>query len=88
MSTSRLVVSVYDSAVGAYAPPIIVPSRGVAVRSFSDEVNRKGESNTLNAHPSDFELRALAMFDEESGRFVLIDPIETICRGKDVHQEG
>lgn len=86
MNYRKIFVSVYDSAVGAYASPILVPSRGVAVRSFTDEVNRKAEGNTLYNHPSDFELRLLAEFDESAGVFYSPpDGIETICRGKDVH---
>lgn len=85
MNYRKLFVAVFDSAVGAYAPPILVPSRGVAVRSFTDEVNRKDTNNTLFNHPSDFELRALAEFDEATAVFYPFpDGPETICRGKDV----
>lgn len=76
-------VSVFDSALGAYAPPVLVPSKGIAVRSFSDEVNRKDAQNTLNQHPEDFELRLLATFDEQNGIFHA-EGIETLARGKDV----
>lgn len=84
MSYRKIVVSVFDSAVGAYAPPIVVPSRGVAVRSFTDEVNRKDAGNALHNHADDFELRYLADFDESSGQFFAPEAIQTICRGKDV----
>lgn len=83
----RFFVSVFDSALGAYAPPVLVPSKGIAVRSFSDEVNRKDPNNALNAHPEDFELRLLALFDEVAGVFhASPEGIETLARGKDVHR--
>lgn len=64
-----VVVAVHDSAVQAFNRPFYVPSVGVAMRSFSDEVNRKAEGNTMNEHPSDFTLHMLGVFDEDSGIF-------------------
>jgi len=78
-----VVVSVFDSAVQAYSRPMFVPSRAYAVRSFTDEVNRREPNNALNAHPEDYELRMLATFDEESGIFTAAGG-ECIVRGKDV----
>lgn len=85
----KLMVAVYDSALQAYATPIVVPSRGVAVRSFSDEVNRNAENNPLYAHPTDFELRILAEWDEETGIFYALADggPATIARGADVHRK-
>lgn len=80
------VVAVYDSAVGAYASPIVVVSRGVAVRSFTDEVNRADPQNQLHNHPEDFEMRLLAYFDEDTGVFYNTESgvAEPLCRAKDV----
>lgn len=78
-------VSVFDSAVQAYAPPVLVPSTGIAVRSFTDEVNRNDANNALFRHPDDFELRLLALFDENTGIFEAPgEGIQTLARGKDV----
>lgn len=85
------VVAVFDSAIQAYAPPIIVQARGAAVRSFVDEVNRKDANgnNPLNSHASDFELRILAMFDENTGIYhALPEGPEVLARGKDVLQSS
>jgi len=86
----RIVVAVWDSAMQAYANPIHVPGRGVAVRSFGDEVNRAEAQNALYAHPEDYELRVLAEFDEETG--VFHDPPEgvgaVLLRGKDAIRKG
>lgn len=87
MSAFKCVVAVFDSAVQAYAPPIFVPARGLAVRSFTDEVNRQDQNNALFSHPDDFELRILAMFDENTGEFhKLPEGPEVLVRGKDVRK--
>lgn len=86
MSSLKAVVAVFDSAVQAYAPPMCVPSTGLAVRSFTDEVNRADVNNPLHGHPEDFELRHLANFDEDSGVFSRLESglVEVLVRGKDV----
>lgn len=85
----RAVVCVRDSAVGAFATPVYVPAVGVALRSFTDEVNRSAPENQLFAHPDDFMLYHLADFDEESGVFSVPDEgVRVLARGKDVKQNG
>lgn len=80
-----VVVAVRDSAVKAYGRPIFVPSVGVALRSFSDEVNREAAENAMNMHPSDFELFEIAAFDEDTGVFRdAPEGVRSLARGKDV----
>lgn len=62
-------VSVEDSAAGAFGRPIFAQSSGAAIRSFSDEVNRSNDENVMFHHPEDFSLYDLGTFDDESGRF-------------------
>lgn len=84
--TILVVVSVFDSAVGAYGRPIFVPSTGVAMRSFSDEVNRADADNGMFYHPDDFGLFHVADYNDSSGRFSSVgegDPI-LLVRAKDV----
>lgn len=83
-----VVVAVFDSAVNAFGRPIFVPSIGVALRSFGDEVNRKAEDNQMFQHPEDFVLHYLCDFDEESGVFVTEEPRRVLARAKDVDREG
>lgn len=84
----RVVVSVFDSAVQTYGQPIVMPAVGAALRSFTDEVNRPGDQNPLHNHPEDFELRLLAMFDDETGIFQAPSEGVGYCllRGKDAKQ--
>lgn len=62
--------SVKDLALGAFGRPFFVPALGVAMRSFTDEVNRKAPDNVMNQHPEDFELYHLGLFDEETGAYM------------------
>jgi len=64
-----IVVSIYDVAAQLYSRPAFVTSRAAAIRSFGDEIRRVDPNNELNKHPKDFELRALGLFDDESGLF-------------------
>lgn len=83
-----MVVAVRDSAVQAFNRPFFVPALGMAIRSFTDEVNRKGDDNPMSRHPDDFELWYLGMFDEEAGSFGIPegDGMRLLCRAKDLVQ--
>lgn len=78
-------VAVFDSASQAYGRPFFVQSRGVAVRSFTDEVRRVDPNNDLNKHPEDFTLVHLGTFDDSNGSFD--SNLETLLRGKDAVSE-
>ena len=80
-----IVCAVFDSAIQAFGQPIFVQAVGAAIRSFSDEVNRKADDNQFYNHPDDFELRSLSTWDNESGVFgSLDDGPRVLSRGKDV----
>lgn len=76
--------TVKDRAADAYGRPMFVPSVGVAIRSFSDEVNRKDSDNQLFNHPDDFDLYELGEFDDNSGLFILHDQPKLLSLGKQV----
>lgn len=85
----RYVCAVWDSAAGAYGQPFFVPALGSAIRSFTDEVNRKAPDNALNMHPEDYTLHVLATFDDERGIFESdADTFRVLTRGKDVAREN
>lgn len=64
------VCAVFDSAMQAYLRPFFVPTTQMAVRSFTDEVNRRADDNNMFRHPGDYVLWYLCDFDEESGLFL------------------
>lgn len=77
------VCSVRDRAADVYGRPFFTPSTGVAIRSFTDHVNSKDDSEIVK-HPSDFELYLLADYDDESGRFECLPAPRMLARGEDV----
>ena len=83
--TVHIAVAVRDSAVQAFNRPFFVPTVAVAVRSFTDEVNRVAPDNHMNAHPEDFELWVVGQFDDETGIFGTQD-VRCVSRAKDVKQ--
>lgn len=76
--------SVKDRAADAFGRPMFVPSTGVAIRSFSDEVNRNDTDNQLFNHPDDFDLYELGEFDDNTGLFSLHEQPKLLTLGKQV----
>lgn len=64
-----VVFSLYDKAAAAFGIPMFMQNKGVAIRSFGDEVNRKDQTNNLHNHPEHFELYELGWYDDSSGTF-------------------
>jgi len=63
---------------------MFVPSVGVAIRSFSDEINRADAENQLHNHPDDFDLYEFGEFDDNTGSFVLHEQPKLLTLGKQV----
>jgi len=85
--SKRCVLAVFDSASQLFGQPIFVPAIGAGLRSFVDEVNRKGDDNQLASHPEDFELHYVSDFDDCSGQFITPEGgARILARGKDVKQ--
>lgn len=58
-----------DSKTDQFGTPMFFQARGQAVRSVSDEINRKDPQNILSSHPQDFELFELGWFESDVGVF-------------------
>lgn len=81
----QIVCSVYDGAARLYGRPFAVAAAGVAIRTFTDEVNRKdAERGDMARHPDDFDLWVLGSFDDNSG--LLAGEPTLLIRGKDVKE--
>jgi len=76
-----VVCSVFDRAVGAYGRPLFMQSKGVAIRSFSDECKRVADDNQMNKHPQDFSLFELGTWDDQTGKFEQHDQPQQIING-------
>jgi len=81
------VVSVKDRAADVFNRPFFVPHRNVAIRDFTDEVNRSAVDNQLNKHPDDFDLYLLGEFNDNTGEFVMVTP-QVLVRAKDIKQSS
>jgi len=78
------ICSVKDRAADAFGRPMFVPSTGVAIRSFSDEINRAADDNQLYNHPDDFDLFEFGEFDDNTGVFELHEQPKLLSLGKQV----
>jgi hypothetical protein len=78
------VCSVKDRAAEVFGRPFIVPHRNVAIRDFTDEVNRSANDNQLNKHSDDFDLYLLGEFNDNNGEFVFDGSPVVLVRAKDV----
>ena len=79
----KAIVCVKDGALGAFLPPFFVPSIGVAVRHFGDEVHNK--ESPMFAHPEDYELYHLGQFDD-AGIFDIFPQPVRLARGLDYEE--
>lgn len=77
-----VVVAIHDSALAAYIQPFFVPTVGLAVRHFQDEVKRP--DCPMHGHRSDFILFEVASFDSETGMFENLSSPRQLIRGSDI----
>lgn len=80
----HIITTVKDRAAEAYGRPMFVPSTGVAIRGFADEINRNSSDNQLFNHPDDFDLYDLGIFDDNTGLFQLHEQPKLLSLGKQV----
>lgn len=77
------VFSIRDRAANVYAQPFFAPTTAVAVRMFTDEVNRSDQNNNLFRHPEDFDLYEIGSFDDNDGELIS-EYANQVAIGKDV----
>lgn len=68
----KIICAVYDSQAQVYGQPIFTVSKGVAIRSFTDEVNNDYETNQMHKHPADFALFQLGEYDDNEGALLAL----------------
>ena len=90
MATQKI-IAVRDRAVAAFNRPIFVNSLGQATRMFRDEINRAptpGNDNIMYQHPEDFDLYDMGAWDEETGKFSMLEVPRQIAIGKDMKEHS
>lgn len=80
----HILVSIYDKAADAYSKPAAMPAKGVAIRAFSDEINRADPNNALYNHPDDYELYVLGEWEDSTGEFKILNKPTRLTTGQDV----
>lgn len=78
----HLVFTVYDVKAEAYLRPFFVPTRGIATRTFENEVLNP-ESLMYN-NPEDYTLFEIASFDDDNATFVPLVPPAAVLTGLQV----
>lgn len=82
VSMERLqVFSIFDLAAQSFMPPFFMPTVGMAVRAFGDDVVRP--ETHFARHPGDFVLYHLGGFDDLNGKFNLFDDKLIVSRAVD-----
>lgn len=70
------IFSVYDTKVEAFMQPFFAPTRGAAIRMFSDTVN---DPQTVFArHHADYILFELGEYHDHNAAFVMLDGPQSI----------
>lgn len=80
-----IICAVKDRALDGFMRPMFVPSVGMAVRAFQDEINRP--DGELYKHPGDYDLYVLGDWDEATGAFDSGTP-ERVAVGKQLSSSG
>lgn len=75
------VCAVRDSAADAFGRPFVVPTLGLATRSFIDEV--ANPQSAFHSHPGDYTLFELGSFDDNTGKFESLESPRQIMRGQE-----
>lgn len=70
------IVTVYDSAAEVYSLPQCVISKGAALRSFMDAVQKP--DHEFNKHPEHFSMFVIGEFDQQSARVTLLPSPELL----------
>jgi hypothetical protein len=78
------ICAIKDRASDAFSQPMFMPSVGIAIRSFTDEINKQDENNNLFKHPDDFDLWHLGEYDDNGAKFVLFEDPVQLAIGKQV----
>lgn len=70
----QIVVAVRDVQADVFGRPYFVPTEGMAIRSFSDEVNRPADDNPLYKHAKDFALYLIGHYDDNTAILEAVNP--------------
>ncbi|QXP44299.1 MAG: nonstructural protein [Arizlama microvirus] len=72
----KYIFAIYDSKANAFCEPVFTPNQAIAERSFTIASNDK--TTYIGQSPTDYTLFRLGTWDDESGKFDLLDTPESL----------
>jgi hypothetical protein len=75
------IYTIFDSAAQAHLSPMFMLNDGIALRWFSDGINREGTKNNLFNHPEQFTLFKVGTWDDSTCQFELLDTPKSLGIG-------
>lgn len=63
------IFAVHDSKAEIFGTPIFLPTLGLAIRAFADQVNNP-EPNPISQHPEDYTLFDIGEYNQETGELI------------------
>lgn len=79
------IFSVYDRQVNAFLQPFYCRTQGEAIRSFTEAVN--DPNKPFGKYATDYALMGLGEFDDNSGSFLVHDPVRIIAANEVIEEE-
>lgn len=76
------VYSVFDTKAEAFLRPFFVPTHGLAIRSFENEVLTDG--SPMNMNPEDYSLFQIGVFVDDDASFESVVPPKVVLTGVQV----
>jgi len=74
-----IIIAVRDQKANVFTQPFTAPSKGVALRSWGDQLNDKeNEKSDQVKHPEDFSLWILGEYDDNTGEIVVQTPEQLV----------
>lgn len=72
-----VLVAVRDQKGNNFTQPVAQPSRGIALRSWTDELNNPKNADLPQCkHPEDFSLWYLGNYDDQTGEITPLKPCQ------------
>lgn len=81
-----LIIALLDKKIGEYSKPILVHSKGEALRSLQSEV--ENPQSVIGTHPEDFDLYHVANFNQVTGHVDALDSPAFMTKALDLRSKG
>lgn len=75
-----ILIAVRDQKANGFTQPFTAGSRGIAIRSWADQLNDKDNAKSDQVrHPEDFTLWHIGSYDDATAEIELIKPEQIAC---------